>query len=134
MSIYVILCPVGSRGTPSKADIEEFLKIFKSCWDGSVVPRLDTSNDETLAILGITAKHRKEEVMRLCVEDYCEGPSPDYDGNSNKEWWIFGRYVKGYEIYIKIAVSTRNDGRHVGRCMSFHIPKWEMKYPHRQRS
>jgi len=124
---------VGNRGIPSQADIEGFLKIFKSCWDGSIVPRQDTSNDEALAILGIAPKHRMEEVKKLCFEDYYRGPSPDHDGNSSKEWWEFGRYVKGQEIYIKITVYTKTNGRKVGKCMSFHIPQKEMHYPHKKR-
>lgn len=123
-----ILRFVEKREIPSKAEVEAFLKLFKSCWDGSLVPRKDPRNDDALTILGILPKHRAEEIRRLAVENYFRGPSPDHDGNPSKEWWEFGLYVKRHEIYIKIAVHKKR-----GRCMSFHIADWEITYPYKER-
>ncbi|MBI5103134.1 MAG: type II toxin-antitoxin system MqsR family toxin [Nitrospirae bacterium] len=117
-----------SNSIALKEDIEHFLKNFKSCWDGSVIPRINSNNDDTLAILGITPKHRMEEIRSLKVEDYYKGPSPDYDGITNKEWWEFGKYVYGYEIYIKVAVYCNK-----GRCMSFHFPEHKITYPYKKK-
>lgn len=118
---------------PSPEEIEQFLKIFKSYWAGKVVPRLDSKNDDTLAILGITPKHRVEEVKRLQYTDYFRGPSPDHDGSVGKEWWEFGLWVKGHEIYIKICIVKKENGRYRGRCMSFHIAQETITYPFKEK-
>jgi hypothetical protein len=119
---------------PSKEEIEQFLAIFKSCWDGQVVPRLNSKNDDTLDILGITPKHRREEGRRVHYKDYFRGPSPDHDGDSTKEWWEFGRWIKGYEVYIKIRVyKRRRDDRYVAKCMSFHIAEEKITYPFKKK-
>ena len=117
---------------PSKEEIEQFLKIFKSCWDGSVVPRQDTRNEETLADLCITPRHRLKEVRNLCAEDYYRGPSPDHDGDPGKEWWEFGRSIEGYEIYIKIRIYKKSNNQYAGKCMSFHIADKEITYPYKK--
>ncbi len=119
---------------PSKEEIEQFLKIFKSYWDGKVIQRSDPQNDETLTILGITPKHRMEEVKCLHYEDYTTGPSPDYNDKFSKEWWVFGRWIKKYEIYIKICIYKNFRGQYGAECMSFHIAKEKMNYPFKERS
>jgi hypothetical protein len=123
---------VDIEGISNKADIEKFLEIFKSCWDGKVVPRLDGKNDETLTILGIGPKHRMEEVKKLCVGDYYRGPSPDHDGCATKEWWEFGRWIKKHEIYIKIRIYKKSNGKYDGKCMSFHIAEHGINYPYKK--
>jgi len=119
---------------PSKEEIEQFLKIFKSYWDGTVIPRADPKNDETLAMLGITPKHRMEEVKCLHYEDYYDGPSPDYDERFSKEWWEFGRRIKKHEIYIKICIYKNPKGKYKAECMSFHIAEGNITYPFKGRS
>lgn len=117
-----------NREKPSQEEIEQFLKIFKASWDGKVVPRLDYRNDDTLAILGITPKHRMEEVKRLRYIDYFRGPSPDHDGDPDKEWWEFGLRVKDHEIYIKIRI-----GNYGAKCMSFHTAEEKITYPFKEK-
>lgn len=117
------------RGKPTQEEVEQFLKDFKASWDGKVVPRTDSKNDDTLTILGITPKHRMEEVKRLRYLDYFRGPSPDHDGSPDKEWWEFGLRVKGYEIYIKIRIYTKGNGKYGAKCMSFHIAEEKIIYP-----
>lgn len=124
---------MADKAKPSPDEIEQFLKIFKSCWDGSVVPRLDERNDDALTILGITPKHRMEEVKRLHYTDYFRGPSPDHDGIAGKEWWEFGRRVKGHEIYIKISLLKKENGQYIGRCMSFHTAEEKITYPFKEK-
>lgn len=119
---------MGSKRISSKEEIENFLKIFKSCWDKQVVSRISEENDDTLAVLEITPEHRAEEIKNLQVENYVKGPTPDHDGTPDKEWWEFGAYVKSYEIYIKIAVYKNK-----GRCMSFHFPNYEITYPYKRK-
>lgn len=124
---------MANKDIPSEEEIEQFLKMFKSYWDGNVVPRLNSKNDDTLTILGITPKHRIEEAKSLRVEDYFRGPSPDHDGDPTKEWWEFGRWIKGYEIYIKIRVYKRSDSRYAAKCMSFHIAEEKIIYPFKKK-
>jgi hypothetical protein len=85
--------------------------------DGKVVPRTDSKNDDTLTILGITPKHRAEEVKRLQYSDYFRGPSPDHDGIAGKEWWEFGLRVKGHEIYVKIRIYQKRSGKYGAKCL-----------------
>lgn len=124
---------MAEKAKPSPDEIEQFLKLFKSCWDGKVVPRLDSKNDDTLTILGITPKHRMEEVKRLQYTDYFRGPSPDHDGIAGKEWWEFGLRVKGHEIYIKISIYKKEKGGYGAKCMSFHIAEEKIIYPFKEK-
>jgi len=121
------------KDKPNPEEIEQFLKIFKSCWDGNVVPRLDEKNDETLTILGITPKHRAEEIKKLRYTDYFNGPSPDHDGDPDKEWWEFGLRVKGHKIYIKIRIYKKEKGGYGAKCMSFHIAEEKITYPFKEK-
>ena len=119
------------REKSTQEEVEQFLEIFKSYWDGKVIPR--EKNDDALAILGITPKHRIEEVKKLRYVDYFRGPSPDHDGEPDKEWWEFGLRVKGHEIYIKIRIYKRKSGSYGGKCMSFHIAEEEIIYPFKEK-
>jgi hypothetical protein len=122
---------MADRKKPSQEDIEQFLEIFKSRWDGNIIPR--EKNDDTLTILGITPKHRMEEVKKLRYVDYFGGPSPDHDGSPDKVWWEFGLRVKGHEIYIKSRIYKRDDGKYGAKCMSFHIAEEKIKYPFKEK-
>ena len=124
-----ILVPVG---IPTQAEIEEFLKEFKRCWDGKVIDRVNRKNDDTLAELGFLPQHRTYEIHRLVHTDFYRGPSPDHD-IAGHEWWEFGRKVKGREIYIKIKVYVTEDGEKGGRCMSFHFPEKKITYPYKKK-
>lgn len=122
-----------NREKPSQEDVEQFLENFKACWDGKVVPRTDSKNDDTLTILGITPRHRMEEVKRLRYVDYFRGPSPDHDGIPGKEWWEFGLRIKVYEIYIKIRIYKKGNGKYGAKCMSFHIAEEKITYPFKEK-
>lgn len=128
---YDILHAVGISRIATEEEIADFLRIFKSCWDGSVAER--EKNGETLTILGLGPKHRAEECKRLCVEDYSFGPCPDHDGDPTKEWWVFGRVIRKREVYIKIRIYQMRNGAYYGRCLSFHIAEDEMKYPYKKK-
>ncbi len=108
-------------GLPTTEEIETFLREFRRCWDGNIVPRLDSRNEETLTELGLTIRQRAEEVRKLKNTDYFRGPSQDHE-RPNQEWWEFGKMVKGQEVYIKIKVYTSDSGKRLGKCMSFHFP------------
>lgn len=119
--------------TPSKDDIEKYLIEFKKSWDGRVLDeRQDGKNDETLAILGITPKHRAEIIRGLTYEDYYRGPSPDHSKPS-EEIWEFGKRVKQDNVYIKLKIYEINN-RKKGKCLSFHIAEKPIINPFRKES
>lgn len=114
----------------SREEVERFLEEFKvkmQVFD--ILFRDDRQkNTKTLLLLDITPQKRKEIIKDIQVEDYCEGPLDDrlYGMAS---MWVFGKMVKGAEIYIKISM-----GAYVTRviCISFHIAEFTMNYPFRK--
>ncbi|MBR3387842.1 MAG: type II toxin-antitoxin system MqsR family toxin [Bacteroidales bacterium] len=82
-------------------------------------------NRETLLKLDITPLQREVIVKSLEVSDYVEGPVID-ELNKNGEMWVFGKDVKGRDVYIKITLGYEN-GQTI--CISFHIAEHPLKYP-----
>ena len=111
-------------------DVRDFLLEFKRVATGGsgidIVPRAETR--PTLARLGLTKANLEEILLGLSVADYCQGPKPDRDRPGNL--WIFGREIEGHEVYIKLKVAQVGDKR-IAKCISFHIAKFPLKYPHR---
>jgi len=108
-------------------EIQRFLVDFHTKMDfwGIVVRDDRGKNSQTLLDLEITKDQRNKILKALVVKDYSEGPLTDslYGG---AEMWVFGRMVKGKEIYIKITMGVA--GAKV-ICISFHIAEHPMKYP-----
>lgn len=82
-------------------------------------------NKEALQQLDITPLQREFIVRNLEVQDYVEGPLID-ELNKEREMWVFGKDVKGREVYIKITLGYQN-GQTI--CISFHIAEHPMNYP-----
>lgn len=82
-------------------------------------------NRETLLQLDITPLQREVIVKNLLVHDYVEGPVID-ELNKNGEMWVFGKDVKGREVYIKITLGYEN-GQTI--CISFHVAEHPLNYP-----
>lgn len=82
-------------------------------------------NRNALFDLDISRFERSEIIKSIETEDYSEGPIPDelYNGT---EMWVFGKDVKGIEVYIKITMGGFN-GRSI--CISFHRAEHPMNYP-----
>ena len=59
------------------------------------------------------------------VDDYVQGPVVD-ELNKLGEMWVFGKDVKGREVYIKIMLG--GEGCQT-ICISFHIAEHTLKYP-----
>jgi hypothetical protein len=110
-----------------KAEIQKFLKEFNRVWDGTVIERLNTKNDNTLLKLGITPIQRANEVRKLTYKNYFNGPSADRSGRSG-DIWEFGTRVKKEEIYIKLKI-YQIQGNNRAKCISFHIAEKVIKYP-----
>ena len=84
-----------------------------------------SKNREALQQLDITPLQRELIVKNLVVQDYVEGPIIDIL-NKSGEMWVFGKDVKGREVYIKITLGYQN-GQTI--CISFHIADHAMTYP-----
>lgn len=82
-------------------------------------------NTQTLADLEITISDVKVILADLSVQDYTEGPLPEtfYGGS---EMWVFGKEIKGAEIYIKITLGRPGNPT---ICISFHFAEYPMMYP-----
>jgi len=101
-----------------RKEIETFLKKFKKYWPPNfyVVPR--DKNEEALIALGITAEHRKKEILTLNHTNYCKGPEPD-DSGSEGDIWVFRKRIAGVEVYIKLKTFEVRGKTHA-KCISFH--------------
>lgn len=111
-----------------REQIHSFLIEFKkTVTQGSgvmLVPRHDTK--ATLSHLGITKRNLEEILLTLSVENYSSGPEADRDKGG--DIWVFGKQIRGYEIYIKLKVAEVS-GIKIAKCISFHIAKYPMEYP-----
>lgn len=110
----------------TKEEVEKFLSILNQkikVFD--IIFRDDRGkNFQTLIDLGITPKYRKDVILNLVNDDYIDGPILD-TLNRLGEMWVFGKDVKGQEVYIKITSGLPN--KEVV-CVSFHIAEHSLKY------
>lgn len=82
-------------------------------------------NRIALVELDLTLLQREMIVRSLQEQDYVEGPFID-ELNKKQEMWVFGKDVKGREVYIKITLGNQN-GKTI--CISFHIAEHPLIYP-----
>jgi len=108
-------------------EITAFLNIFKTKLEIWGIYFLDErgKNFQTLLDLEITSEYRKNVLRELKNEDYSQGPLVD-KLYGKASMWVFGKEVKGKEIYIKITLGK--PGTNV-ICISFHTSEHLMKYP-----
>lgn len=107
--------------------VRKFLLEFKGIATNEgvdIIPRHDTR--ATLQYLGLTFKNLEEILLVLSVSDFSEGPLKD--DKKAGSLWVFGKIVKGAEIYIKLKVANVS-GVRIAKCISFHIPVHPMEYP-----
>lgn len=108
-------------------EVEAFLSEFHvkmKIW--SVLYRDDRGkNIQALADLELRPVERTKILENLKPPDYCEGPTKEtlYGGSA---MWVFGKEVKGHEVYIKITMGA--PGTSV-ICISFHIAAHSLIYP-----
>ncbi len=110
----------------SKTNIKAFLEDFHIKMDiwGIVVRDDRGKNTQTLFDLEITKAYRDKVLKELEVEDYVDGPKEEIL-NGGADMWVFGKTIKGKEIYIKITIGLA--GAKV-ICISFHIAEHPMTY------
>ncbi|MED9996758.1 MAG: toxin [Paludibacteraceae bacterium] len=108
-------------------DVERFLNQFHTklkIYD--IIFRDDRGkNLQALAELDITSNYRLEVIKTIQVEDYSEGPIAN-SLNQCGDLWVFGKDVKGHEVYIKISLGIPNNKT---ICISFHKAEYNMSYP-----
>lgn len=119
---YGYFCPM-----ITKEDVEKFLEDFSlKVKIFGIRFRDDRSkNHNALLELEITPKERMNVIMQLNCYDYSEGPIIDMLNNQG-EMWVFGKDVKGNEVYIKITLGRPNSHT---ICISFHRAEYPMSYP-----
>jgi hypothetical protein len=112
------------------AEIQKFLNDFHQKVEVFDIFFIDEreKNLSALGELGIIKGMRKEVIQSLTVEDYSEGPIK----NILNQWgdlWVFGKDVKGQEVYIKISYGMPNKR---AICISFHLAEYPMNYPYKK--
>lgn len=110
----------------TKEDVQRFLNQMKEKIKVFGIMYRDDrgKNAQALINLEITPKYRDSVIINLEVEDYSEGPVIDTLYRCG-EMWVFGKDVKGQEVYIKITLGKGSSAL----CISFHIAERPMNYP-----
>lgn len=110
-----------------KGDVQGFLNQFNAKMKVfGIIYRDDRGkNRETLEELEIVPVYRRIVIESLTVEDYVQGPIID-ELNRLGEMWVFGKDVKGREVYIKIMLGCKGSQT---ICISFHIAEHPLSYP-----
>lgn len=111
----------------TREDVRAFLEQFniKAQVFGILFRDDRPKNRQTLLQLDITPLQREMIVKSLVPQDYVEGPVID-ELNKGGDMWVFGKDVKGREVYIKITLGYDN-GQTI--CISFHIAEHPLVYP-----
>ena len=111
----------------TKDEIEQFLSDFKQKLEfWGLYIRLDRKkNAETLAELELNFLKVKAILNELKINNYAQGPEEDIL-YKNQDMWIFGKNIKGKEVYIKITLGQLSDKV---ICISFHFSEHPMQYP-----
>lgn len=111
----------------TKEDVEKFLNNFylKVKIFGIRFKDDREKNRNAILDLEISPRLRETVVMSLEWKDYSEGPIID-ELNNHGEMWVFGKDVKGTEVYIKITMGEPNKNT---ICISFHEAEYPMSYP-----
>ena len=110
----------------TKEDVQRFLNQMKEKIKVFGIMYRDDrgKNAQALINLEITPKYRDSVIINLEVEDYSERPVIDTLYRCG-EMWVFGKDVKGQEVYIKITLGKGSSAL----CISFHIAERPMNYP-----
>jgi len=110
----------------TKQEVESFLNDFKTKMRFFQIIFLDDrgKNSQALLDLEISPIKRKEIIEKLTIEDYSEGPLEE-KMRGLLPMWVFGREVKGTEVYIKVSMGLPNSQT---ICISFHPSEHPINY------
>ena len=89
----------------TKEEVNAFLKEFKERAKLFDIVYVDSkpNNIDTLTALDITLNDRKNYVLSLETEDYCQGPDKN-DYPDQNDVWVFGKQIKGQEVYLICSI------------------------------
>lgn len=123
LNFFVYFC---TKRMATKEDVERFLSEFhiKLSVFGIIFRDDRGKNMQTLLELEITPKYREDIIKGLNAEDFVDGPVPD-TLNKLGDMWVFGRDIKGRDVYIKISMGIADNST---ICISFHIAEHKLKY------
>ncbi len=110
-----------------KKDVDRYLKNFKIKMGIYDILFLDDrgKNMQALHDLELTPAMRRQYISSLKVEDYSEGPLEE-KMRGILPMWVFGKSIKGNEVYIKISMGQENSNT---ICISFHVSEHPINYP-----
>lgn len=113
----------------SREDVQFFIDDFNiklGIWDVLIrTDRTNAKNMNTILDLELTITQVKEELKKLRIEEYSEGPLPDTLYHIS-DMWVFGKIIKNREVYIKVQLGHPQSQT---ICISFHYPAKPMPYP-----
>ena len=107
--------------------VELFLREFKLAWPPRYYVVNRQKNNQALADFGLMPRHRRDEIMALTVDNYCEGPDADADDPA-QQVCVFGTTVGQREVYIKLTLKPLVRG-FLAKCLSFHPAEHQLSYP-----
>ena len=116
----------------AQATREEVLGFLKEFKDAAVQHRgiffvNRHEYDLTRKNLEINKFYVENEIYALKPENYSRGPEPDHGQPGTV--WIFGKNIRGREIYIKLKVAAADVAK-IAKCLSFHIADRPIQYPY----
>ena len=115
----------------TKENVEQYLKElkFKIVMWGILIRDDRSKNAQSLHDLEIPPNQRKEIISQLILEDYYQGPLEE-KMHGILPMWVFGKTIKGKEIYIKISMGIPNSQ---AICISFHLAEHTIVYPFKKK-
>lgn len=120
-------------------EVEAFLIEFKAkARVFGIIYNMDKEeNQQTLFDLELFGRKRDQYILNLRSEDYYQGPGKnDYDDEEGPIW-MFGIGIKKkgekakIPIYIKIYIASAEGSPNY--CVSFHIAKFPMIFPYKEK-
>lgn len=113
----------------SREEVQSFINDFNiklDIWDVLIrTDRTNARNMTTILDLEFSITQVKEELRKLSVEEYSEGPLPDTLYHIS-DMWVFGKMIKNREVYIKVQLGHPQSQT---ICISFHYPARPICYP-----
>lgn len=113
----------------SREAVQQFIDDFNvklDIWDLLVrTDRTNTKNMETILDLEFSITQVKQELKKLKVDEYSEGPLSDTLYHIS-DMWVFGKIIRNREVYIKVQLGHPQSQT---ICISFHYPTRPMSYP-----
>jgi hypothetical protein len=119
--------------TSTIQEVASYLREIKLILQGSpsndarfIIATVRGKNIETLSILEYDTEDVKNSILSLSSTDYSSGPTKD---NAIKgDLWVFGKIIKGREVYIKLKIQGDNRYKQVS-VLSFHFSEQRLQYP-----